>query len=97
MRFLVSVLSKLEKSSKLESKETENHFGFLGIRDIAQLGRAPALGAGCRRFKSYYPEIQRSNLSVFENLIFSKRSSSNVDGIEFIFYTVNAVSIRNMN
>ena len=26
------------------------------IRDIAQLGRAPALGAGCRRFKSYYPE-----------------------------------------
>jgi hypothetical protein len=27
------------------------------IRDIAQLGRAPALGAGCRRFKSYYPEI----------------------------------------
>jgi hypothetical protein len=27
------------------------------IRDIAQLGRAPALGAGCRRFKSYYPDI----------------------------------------
>ena len=26
-------------------------------RDIAQLGRAPALGAGCRRFKSYYPEL----------------------------------------
>ena len=26
------------------------------VRDIAQLGRAPALGAGCRRFKSYYPE-----------------------------------------
>lgn len=26
------------------------------IRDIAQLGRAPALGAGCRRFKSYYPD-----------------------------------------
>ena len=26
------------------------------IRDIAQLGRAPALGAGGRRFKSYYPE-----------------------------------------
>ena len=31
-------------------------FGIL-VRDIAQLGRAPALGAGCRRFKSYYPEI----------------------------------------
>jgi hypothetical protein len=27
------------------------------IRDIAQLGRAPALGAGCRRFKSYYPDV----------------------------------------
>jgi hypothetical protein len=26
------------------------------IRDIAQFGRAPALGAGGRRFKSYYPE-----------------------------------------
>ena len=26
------------------------------VRDIAQFGRAPALGAGCRRFKSYYPE-----------------------------------------
>ena len=26
------------------------------IRDIAQLGRAPALGAGCRRFKSCYPD-----------------------------------------
>ena len=27
------------------------------VRDIAQLGRAPALGAGCRRFKSYYPDV----------------------------------------
>ena len=34
-------------------KETES---ILEIRDIAQLGRAPALGAGGRRFKSYYPE-----------------------------------------
>ena len=25
-------------------------------RDIAQFGSAPALGAGCRRFKSYYPD-----------------------------------------
>ena len=32
------------------------------IRDIAQLGRAPALGAGGRRFKSYYPEIKKSLL-----------------------------------
>ena len=27
------------------------------VRDIAQFGRVPALGAGCRRFKSYYPDI----------------------------------------
>ena len=26
------------------------------LRDIAQFGRVPALGAGCRRFNSYYPE-----------------------------------------
>ena len=26
-------------------------------RDIAQFGRVPALGAGCRRFKSYYPDF----------------------------------------
>ncbi len=30
---------------------------ILSVRDIAQLGRAPALGAGCRRFKSYYPDF----------------------------------------
>ena len=42
------------------------------IRDIAQLGRAPALGAGGRRFKSYYPE--RSFLKRFQGpgLISSK-------------------------
>ena len=27
------------------------------VRDIAQLGSAPALGAGCRRFKSCYPDL----------------------------------------
>ena len=27
-------------------------------RDIAQFGRVPALGAGCRRFKSYYPDLK---------------------------------------
>ena len=26
------------------------------VRDIAQLGRVPALGVGCHRFESYYPE-----------------------------------------
>lgn len=26
------------------------------IRDIAQLGRVPALGVGGRRFESYYPD-----------------------------------------
>jgi hypothetical protein len=37
--------------------EFELELGMDSLRDIAQLGRAPALGAGCRRFKSYYPEI----------------------------------------
>ena len=27
------------------------------IRDVAQLGSASALGAGCRRFKSCHPEL----------------------------------------
>ncbi len=26
------------------------------LRDVAQLGSAPALGAGCRRFKSCHPD-----------------------------------------
>ena len=34
------------------------------IRDIAQLGRAPALGAGGRRFKSYYPECSIATLKI---------------------------------
>ena len=38
------------------------------IRDIAQLGRAPALGAGCRRFKSYYPETY-TNLIYLRNTL----------------------------
>ena len=42
------------------------------IRDIAQLGRAPALGAGCRRFKSYYPEMNlNSNYSESSLIIFN--------------------------
>ena len=33
-----------------------------GLRDVAQLGSAPALGAGCRRFKSYHPDFfKRTN------------------------------------
>ncbi len=27
-------------------------------RDVAQLGSAPALGAGCRRFKSCHPDLK---------------------------------------
>ena len=34
------------------------------IRDIAQLGRAPALGAGGRRFKSYYPDYFCSDFAL---------------------------------
>ena len=45
---------------------------FSSIRDIAQLGRAPALGAGGRRFKSYYPEYfffcnKKFNQNLFNN------------------------------
>ena len=40
--------------TKLETNFTT--LSNCSIRDIAQLGRAPALGAGSRRFKSYYPE-----------------------------------------
>ena len=32
-------------------------------RDVAQLGSAPALGAGCRRFKSCHPDKSESSLS----------------------------------
>ena len=27
-----------------------------GLRDVAQFGSAPALGAGCRRFESCHPD-----------------------------------------
>ena len=30
------------------------------LRDVAQLGSAPALGAGCRRFKSCHPDMSQS-------------------------------------
>ena len=45
------------------------------IRDIAQLGRAPALGAGCRRFKSYYPDIlwKSQKFKSFQNLEIERR------------------------
>jgi hypothetical protein len=42
------------------------------IRDIAQLGRAPALGAGCRRFKSYYPDFRNFCLNSFERILISE-------------------------
>jgi hypothetical protein len=38
------------------------------LRDVAQLGSAPALGAGCRRFKSCHPDfysIHTSSLKFF--------------------------------
>ena len=28
----------------------------LPLRGVAQFGRAPSLGGGCRRFKSYHPD-----------------------------------------
>ena len=42
------------------------------IRDIAQLGRAPALGAGCRRFKSYYPDTSNFRKHTFLKIIKSR-------------------------
>ena len=44
------------KSLVLFLSETPEVSFEQSIRDIAQFGRAPALGAGGRRFKSYYPE-----------------------------------------
>ena len=29
----------------------------MALRDVAQLGSAPALGAGCRRFESCHPDL----------------------------------------
>jgi hypothetical protein len=29
---------------------------LIDLRDVAQLGSAPALGAGCRRFESCHPD-----------------------------------------
>ena len=48
-------------SLNLKIQEVKN----LIARDIAQLGRAPALGAGCRRFKSYYPEDLENHGIIF--------------------------------
>ena len=32
------------------------------IREVAQLGSAPALGAGGRRFKSFLPDVNRNRI-----------------------------------
>ena len=42
------------------------------ILGIAQLGRAPALGAGCRRFKSCYPDSSNFRLNSFEKIQMSE-------------------------
>jgi hypothetical protein len=51
------------------------------IRDIAQLGRAPALGAGCRRFKSYYPDFGSfcRNKSWFASVQVHRSFERNID------------------
>ena len=48
------------------------------IRDIAQFGRAPGLGPGGRRFKSYYPDSEN----------FPKELERTIDSIQFIFYSL---------
>ena len=57
------------------------------IRDIAQLGRAPALGAGCRRFKSYYPDFASFYQNWFAKVQNQLSSERRIDRIQFIFYT----------
>jgi hypothetical protein len=56
------------------------------LRDVAQLGSAPALGAGCRRFKSCHPDFLLSKnkaVSVFQSsvpltaLIFNRANRAN--------------------
>ena len=47
---------KLHFFTKFATVVKNNTSIFTDSRDIAQLGRAPALGAGGRRFKSYYPD-----------------------------------------
>ena len=44
---------------------------LLKIRDIAQFGSAPALGAGCRRFKSYYPDYIQNSYKCLGLIIYS--------------------------
>ena len=40
---------------KVLQREFKSHLGY-HHRDIAQFGRAPSLGGGCRRFESCYPD-----------------------------------------
>jgi hypothetical protein len=56
------------------------------LRDVAQLGSAPALGAGCRRFESCHPDFLLSKnkaVSVFQSsvpltaLIFNRANRAN--------------------
>ena len=35
------------------------------MRGVAQFGSAPALGAGCRRFKSYHPDLLLTIMEIF--------------------------------
>ena len=53
---LFSKFNNLFNSEKFSKMYLKNLLLINLIRDIAQLGRAPALGAGGRRFKSYYPD-----------------------------------------
>ena len=61
---------------------------ILKLRDIAQLGRAPALGAGGRRFKSYYPDFSTDRPPSVQNF---KKTFKILDRITFIRYTINCI------
>ena len=42
---------------------------YYGGRDVAQFGSAPALGAGCRRFKSCHPDLNLSTGAYLQKFI----------------------------
>ena len=61
------------------------------IRDIAQLGRAPALGAGCRRFKSYYSDSR--NFDFVRKFILVDFSNSDKFAEVFLFHLFDSEPI----
>ena len=97
-RILLTSSEALVKYSKIDYTWRQLASQSILIRDIAQLGRAPALGAGCRRFKSCYPESFFFSLSFLSSFIFLPYSNINILLIFMIFlipYNIIAGMILN--